>query len=212
MKIKKVLLVIAHPDDEAMFFSPLLLTTLAVSILCLSTGNYAGLGQIRRQELLLSADNYNISREQVHVVDHELLQDGMSNNWPAEVVRDVVLGFLQKHEFETVVTFDEYGVSGHPNHIMTHRGVVLALQQLRISNTDHANIVGLKLHSTNVLRKFLGLIDLPLSCFFAEHIAINFNLFRVIQGMAAHKSQNVWYRILFVIFARYSYVNTFTKL
>ena len=110
-----------------------------------------------------------------------------------------------------VITFDEYGVSGHPNHIMTHRGVALALAQLR-SIANRPSVVGLKLHSTNLIRKFMGIADLPFSFIFAEHVAINFNLFRVIQGMAAHKSQNVWYRILFVIFARYTYVNTFVKL
>jgi N-acetylglucosaminylphosphatidylinositol deacetylase len=39
---KKILLVIAHPDDEALFFAPLLLATrnssCSLSILCLSNG------------------------------------------------------------------------------------------------------------------------------------------------------------------------------
>jgi N-acetylglucosaminylphosphatidylinositol deacetylase len=102
----KVLLVIAHPDDEAMFFAPMLMALEAnvcqVSIVCLSTGNYGGLGAIRRQELLLSADNYHIDRDHVHTIDHDLLQDGMNNNWPPEVIRDIVMEFLQKDEFETV--------------------------------------------------------------------------------------------------------------
>jgi N-acetylglucosaminylphosphatidylinositol deacetylase len=46
-----ILLVTAHPDDEVMFFTPLLLGLVEkghqVQILCLSTGNFGGLGHIR---------------------------------------------------------------------------------------------------------------------------------------------------------------------
>ena len=41
-KCRNILLIIAHPDDEAMFFSPLLeglKKNSRVSLLCLSTGN-----------------------------------------------------------------------------------------------------------------------------------------------------------------------------
>ena len=51
----RLLLVIAHPDDEAMFFSPLLLSfhsKQSIFILCLSNGNIEGLGEIRTQEVL----------------------------------------------------------------------------------------------------------------------------------------------------------------
>jgi N-acetylglucosaminylphosphatidylinositol deacetylase len=76
-KSSKVLLVIAHPDDEAMFFSPLLLDTNAassISLLCLSTGDFDGLGSCRRVELLKSADCYNINRNRVHIIDHPALK------------------------------------------------------------------------------------------------------------------------------------------
>jgi N-acetylglucosaminylphosphatidylinositol deacetylase len=76
-KSAKVLLVIAHPDDEAMFFSPLLIDTNAasnISLLCLSTGDFDGLGSCRRVELLKSADCYNIDRERVHIIDHPSLK------------------------------------------------------------------------------------------------------------------------------------------
>ena len=49
----KIMLVIAHPDDEVMFFSPLLnlaarnKESLNISILCLSNGNFEGLGSTR---------------------------------------------------------------------------------------------------------------------------------------------------------------------
>ena len=101
-----VMLVIAHPDDEAMFFAPLLLALSAnmckATVLCLSTGNFAGLGPTRREELLVSADVYRIDRERIHVVDHDQLQDGMANHWPPEVIKDIVVGFLQKEDYETV--------------------------------------------------------------------------------------------------------------
>jgi GlcNAc-PI de-N-acetylase len=45
-----LLVVIAHPDDEAMFFTPCLRelsTQRPLHVLCLSTGDFAGLGQVR---------------------------------------------------------------------------------------------------------------------------------------------------------------------
>ena len=58
---KKICLLIAHPDDEAMFFAPTVLALTRpengnhVKILCLSTGNADGRGEARRRELVKSA-------------------------------------------------------------------------------------------------------------------------------------------------------------
>lgn len=49
---------IAHPDDEAMFFVPSIMhlkKTNELYILCLSNGNFDGLGKIREKELHASA-------------------------------------------------------------------------------------------------------------------------------------------------------------
>ena len=105
-----------------------------------------------------------------------------------------------------VITFDEGGVSAHPNHIATYRGTELALKTMC---RNVKKIIGFKLHTTSCLRQFLGVFDIPLSFFCFEYSIINFNLALVLKGMAAHKSQNVWYRVLFVLFCRYTYVNTF---
>ena len=117
--------------------------------------------------------------------------------------------FFLPYSFLQVVTFDEYGVSSHPNHISTYRGVQLALSALSRKNSSINSILGLKLCTTLFTRKFLGLFDIPFSMIFSEYSIVNFNLIRVLSGMRAHRSQNVWYRILFVLFSRYTYVNTF---
>lgn len=73
---KKICLLIAHPDDEAMFFAPTLLALTSpetgnhVKILCLSTGNADGLGETRRRELVKSALLLGLRHEDdVFVVD-----------------------------------------------------------------------------------------------------------------------------------------------
>jgi N-acetylglucosaminylphosphatidylinositol deacetylase len=92
-----VLLVIAHPDDEAMFFAPALTALnahkklLPVRVLCLSTGNAAGLGAVRQRELAASVDS--LLKEVSHAVmvaDDPRLTDGMHEQWEPEYVAKVV--------------------------------------------------------------------------------------------------------------------------
>jgi hypothetical protein len=76
LRNKRICLVIAHPDDEAMFFAPTVLglanpdTGNHVKILCLSTGDAEGLGETRKQELKKSAKLLGLrSEEDVLIID-----------------------------------------------------------------------------------------------------------------------------------------------
>lgn len=72
---KRITLLIAHPDDEAMFFSPTLLSLAPhndISVLCLSSGDADGLGAIRKGELVESCRRLGIKRDgDVTVIEHE---------------------------------------------------------------------------------------------------------------------------------------------
>lgn len=70
----QVLLVIAHPDDECMFFGPTLtslrtLTRSKVHVLCLSTGNADGLGSLRKKELVKSCQILGVPASHVKSLD-----------------------------------------------------------------------------------------------------------------------------------------------
>lgn len=74
-KSHNILLVTAHPDDEAMFFAPTVLflsskTSLGLFHLCLSSGNADGLGEIRKSELTSSLDVLGVHRDKRWVFDH----------------------------------------------------------------------------------------------------------------------------------------------
>jgi N-acetylglucosaminylphosphatidylinositol deacetylase len=70
---KKVLLVTAHPDDEALFFSPTLLAVprgVQVFSLCLSYGDSEGLGQVRKEEFHHALDVLKISTNRRWILNH----------------------------------------------------------------------------------------------------------------------------------------------
>jgi N-acetylglucosaminylphosphatidylinositol deacetylase len=76
LRNKRICLLIAHPDDEAMFFAPTVLALTRpelgnhVKILCLSTGNADGLGDTRRRELAKSGRLLGLgSEDDVLVID-----------------------------------------------------------------------------------------------------------------------------------------------
>ena len=57
-------------------------------LLCLSNGNFDGLGKIREKEMLKAAKYLNFS--EVDILNSEKLQDGMSNLWDIDEIKEKV--------------------------------------------------------------------------------------------------------------------------
>nr|CAJ86242.1 H0402C08.18 [Oryza sativa] len=114
---RNVLLVLAHPDDESMFFAPTILFLKSkghsIHILCLSQGNADGLGNIRKEELYLACVTLKIPAEQVKVLDHSELQvlyyelifadllDGFHKNWDHGLIAELTLAQSQLWNIDT---------------------------------------------------------------------------------------------------------------
>ena len=70
------------------------------------------------------------------------------------------------------------------------------------------------LRSVNVLRKYSSLLDVPMSFLLASvvYTASIKDWCILHKAMAAHKSQNVWFRKLYMLFSRYILINTFDQI
>ena len=131
------LLVTAHPDDETLFFSPALLALcdmLELHVLCLSTGNYDGLGAVRSVELLRACAVLGVSAERVEIVDDAEMQDGPKAHWSALRVASIVNAHLVSRGLLRVLTFDAQGVTGHANHKESNAGCYTCSGRLAVNN------------------------------------------------------------------------------
>jgi N-acetylglucosaminylphosphatidylinositol deacetylase len=138
--------VIAHPDDESMFFLPTIRglqeERKTVWLLCLTTGNHDGLGKIREKEIVDAGRLLGI--EKTMVQDNPLLQDHPTQRWDkvavASTIRTALMQYVRPGQEFVVITFDKTGVSGHVNHIDTHNGVCqLMIQQQLNKQTKTAS-------------------------------------------------------------------------
>jgi N-acetylglucosaminylphosphatidylinositol deacetylase len=128
--LKDALILIAHPDDEIMFFAPTIKTLLnnkcKIRILCLSNGNYEGNGKIREEEFKSVCKQLRI--EEYEIVDDKNLQDNIKVSWEEKLVAQKLSEYLNKdnniEKIGTIITFDERGVTKHPNHISCHDGLM----------------------------------------------------------------------------------------
>lgn len=82
---KRVLVVIAHPDDECMFFGPTIVNLVKknvyVYVLCLSEGDYYGDGEIRSQELWKSCAELGLPPGNVRLFKSGFTPDDPLVDW-----------------------------------------------------------------------------------------------------------------------------------
>ncbi|CAB4279560.1 unnamed protein product [Prunus armeniaca] len=215
---RNVLLVIAHPDDESMFFTPtinyLTMRGHNIHILCLSIGDADGKGITRKEELYQASAILKVPHQQVKVLDHPDLQDGFGKVWNHNILAMIIEEEINSYGIDLIITFDNYGVSGHCNHRDVHYGVMKLLHA-----SSQRKIEAWELVSTNIFRKYSGPVDIWLSSLYPMqcshevlHCLLNEQPRKSFRAMAQHSSQWVWFRKLFVGFSSYTYVNTLRKM
>jgi N-acetylglucosaminylphosphatidylinositol deacetylase len=213
----------AHPDDEAMFFIPTILSIPNPKwILCLSNGNYDGLGKQREIELNRACGLLGFDK--VTCLDHPSLPDGPQGLWLKDDINKVLKEHVPKDRRHVhIITFDEGGVSGHINHRDTYNGVRHFINEQKLLGTG--TVQGWALETiTNPISKYLPMYHwcmlawtwfmkipyrtaaLPL----LESSHVESTSYRPVLNwkcMSAHETQFVWYRRLFVVFSIYTYYN-----
>jgi N-acetylglucosaminylphosphatidylinositol deacetylase len=230
----RALVVISHPDDEAMFFTPIIdyLTSHGhvVEVLCLSNGNDQGLGDVRTLELhaALNKTYGHNSVVNVTVVHHGDMQDGMGTKWPVDLVKKAIDVHAREKWWrqevdavDVVVSFDKYGVSGHINHVSTFQGLQAACDgwtTLKKQANLSDSVLPMEcwyLDSVPVVRKYSGPVDIVTTAVLAAFtgssstIAVPFTgLATAWTSMMQHTSQLTWYRYFSLVASRYSYINS----
>ncbi|KAI0287339.1 putative deacetylase LmbE-like domain-containing protein, partial [Russula brevipes] len=243
----RVLLLTAHPDDETFFFGPTI-TSLIPSFstasvasgpvavifpqiysLCFSVGNADGLGDIRRRELAGSLDVLGVTEGRRWVLNKSEFQDNISVRWDAGLIADTVHKYVVDYNISTILTFDSYGVSGHPNHFSLYRGVSHLLAALPADNRNPLAAYALK--SKPIVIKYTGILApaliklkvtisralytlmnsmqgrnsvLPVRLVFVAGIK---EYRRIIIATLQHRSQHIWFRWLYMAFSQYMWVN-----
>ena len=233
---EETLVVVAHPDDEAFFFTPTISKLQRPSLLCLSTGNAYGLGARREKEFVNACRALGIPKHKITILD--ALPDGQSNQWDPLEIAILIEEHLKHSQVRQLVTFDHMGVSGHPNHVAVFRGVQ------RLLARGHIHLHAYMLRSERLHRRFIGplaiavayisLVLAPLLFAFLSslpliivnhihspipisltcndranecHCAANISSWPCHKAMREYETQYVWYRRLHVLFASVTYCN-----
>ncbi|KAJ1657540.1 hypothetical protein IWQ61_003079 [Dispira simplex] len=239
--LRRALLVIAHPDDECMFFGPLLTALqrwrseraddpypkVEVHVLCLSAGNYDKKGDVRKVELVRSCQTLGIAKENIVIVDDPALPDNPSKVWNVKMVAKLVEKCVVDRGIGSLFTFDMRGVSGHMNHIAVYLGVQHMLGFSRKVNAR--TLPCYRLVSVSLIRKYVTLFDSLFSLAIATQpddsgaglvstpdyllfIAHWRDVTQARNAMQQHQSQMVWFRHLYIFFSRYMVINGFERM
>lgn len=203
-----VVIVTAHPDDECMFFGPTISSLVSngveVYILCLSRGDYYGIGDTRVKEFYRSCDMMGVHKSQCLVINDSSLPDGPVILWNEKRILDHVDKFVATKNISAIVTFDEHGVSGHHNHISIYRAI----------KHYPTSIPRYMLTSINVFRKYSSVFDVFTAFLYSEQVLKTPSscILNPYRAMFEHKSQLMWFRYLYLTFSRYMLCNSLEQI
>lgn len=206
-KHKSILVLVAHPDDECMFFGPIICSILShgvqVDILSVSNGNWYGQGTTRVKEFYSSCSALGVPAQQCHIMDDPLLQD--NHIWDQKYLLQVITKFLSNKSFDAIITFDEFGVSNHANHISLYHAV---------DSLDLPSLSKYKLTTVNMVRKYSSCLDFVTSYLLGESgVVLSLtDLHKPYKAMFSHRSQLLWFRYLYLLFSRYMLLNTIEEI
>ncbi len=220
-KSGKALLVIAHPDDECMFFAPSIQAFVrsgwTIDVLCITSGNADGLGDIRKEELEGSCKVLGI-KQFIIIDDQTNFPDSMTLSWDTSKLADTILDYIEQDpDIDIVLTFDPEGISGHTNHKDTCQSVRMALLQLE-EPIELYELVSLPLivkYSSilSYIYEAVSLsVDMTINRTGAHYLFSMLTFSDAIRycysAMKQHKSQLLWFRRLYLIFSRYCILDT----
>lgn len=210
----RALLVTAHPDDESMFFGPTILElrrrNCRIFLLCLSEGNFDRKAEQRRQELWDASESLGIKPEDITLLNATHLQDDPALEWKTVTIANQILKHLEALDADVLITFDKEGVSGHPNHC----AIYYATASLCLSGLIPNKCKVLTLESINLCRKYISVLDLPITLLLSTNWAVlNWASRHAVQNaMRLHRSQLVWFRKLYIVFSRYMVINSLCEI
>ena len=90
---KEILLLTAHPDDEIMFFYPTIKELCKCNdlyLLCLSNGDYDGIGYIREKELKKLCQIINFKGLKISV-----FEDNINKFWDQQNIEKIVTNYIK---------------------------------------------------------------------------------------------------------------------
>ncbi|TPX66141.1 hypothetical protein SpCBS45565_g04669 [Spizellomyces sp. 'palustris'] len=233
---QRPLLVVAHPDDECLFFSPTMNALGGVKgVLVLSTGNNYGIGDTRRRELMGSCRELGVDEEHCTVLDFPYvawficdfrfsllssgivasdIQDNPREWWPADRILEIVTEHVKKTNADVIVTFDSGGTSGHINHRSVHRALVKSPIPTYSTTTiplirKYSSILDVTLTSLSFLPNLLFNKPVTHRAFFVN----GWNDYLAARrAFGSHASQLSWDRHFYMILGRYMFLNDLVKI
>lgn len=234
-----ILLVVAHPDDECLFFSPTVhvlqkRTNLNLSLLVFSHGNHSGLGSTREKELYGSCKTLNIPEQRCISLDLSNIQDNPKVWWSEGYLIPIINQYINNWSIDILISFDNKGVSGHIN----HRAVGAAVRLLTKTNNNTMIKMSYELKSVSLLRKYSSLLDFYIT-FILYSPRLLHSLFAYLmprnligpvdssrmllintpkdylasrRAFANHRTQYSWDRHLYLVASRYMFINELLKI
>jgi N-acetylglucosaminylphosphatidylinositol deacetylase len=213
------------------------------------------LGEIRKKEIQKSAVHLGLRNESdVFVIDdRSRFPDSMTAEWSVHDVSTLLASAFApeisasssstadddapKATIDVIVTFDEGGISNHPNHRSLYHGAIAFLKALVKGKPGYSCPVALyTLTTTNIVRKYSGVFDSPLTMVIGAVANIADSLTSSSKTTSAkdaadyasrllyvssfnqwakartamtdgHKSQMLWFRWGWITIGRYMFVN-----